>query len=123
MEFKNILENIPKDEDNLSLIKDLNKIDNILKNSFHNHYYNSSKQDKKIINKIKLYFYNYEYEEDLHQKQINKLVSFFGNKDKNLIPKSQFKPLLGPKKISLKGRVFTNNNIICNKNNKEKTNI
>ena len=120
MELKNFLQNSNTPDYNSSLQQELDKIDNLIDNRFHSRKDNSLNNDKKIINNIKLYFFNNEFdlEDDKHQKQINKLLSIIGKNLKNDNTKS-FKPLIKPKKVSLIGKIFVNNeenNSIINNN-------
>ena len=108
MDIKTLFEKSLNDEDNLTLQKELNKIDNLIETTFHSRYDNCLKQDEKKLNKIKLYYYNdeFESEDNLRQKSINKLSYIFCKNKKNKEIKSQFKPLTSPKQVSLKGKVF-----------------
>ena len=108
MEFQYFIQNSLIHDYNPSLQNELNKIDNLIENNFQNRCDNSNKKDKKFINKIKLYLYNNEFEDD-EQKQINKLLTILGKNYKQK-EKSQFKPLSKPKKVSLAGKIFINNN-------------
>ena len=119
MEFKNITKNSNMPNDDSSLQQELDKIDNIIDNNFHSRKDNSLNNDKKIINNIKLYFFHDDLNfEDKHQKQINKLLSIIGNNYKNN-HKQSFKPLKEPKKVSLIGKIFVNNEEINSNNNNE----
>ena len=108
MEFQDFIQNSLIHDYNPSLQNELNKIDNMIENNFQNRCDNSNKKDKKFINKIKLYLYNNEFEDD-EQKQINKLLTILGKNYKQK-GKSQFRPLSKPKKFSLAGKIFINNN-------------
>jgi hypothetical protein len=108
MEFQDFIQNSLIHDYNPSLQNELNKIDNLIENNFQNRCDNSNKKDKKFINKIKLYLYNNEFEDD-EQKQINKLLTILGKNYKQK-GKSQFRPLSKPKKVSLAGKIFINNN-------------
>ena len=102
-----------------SLQEELKQIDNIVESKFHNRVDNSINRDKKVINKIKLLFYNNEFElpDERHKKQqIDILLSVIGKNYKEEKFQTQFKPLVKPKKVSLKGKVLINNNIIINNN-------
>ena len=108
---------------NSSLKEELEKIDNLFEHNFHNRIDMTIDKEKKIIKKVKLYFYtqNFEFEEDRHQKQINKIISKIGkNYTKDAKKKLFFKPLLKTKKISMEHRVFYNEN---NKNVELKDNF
>ena len=111
MEFPDFIQNPLIQDYNPSLQNELNKIDNIIENNFHSRCDNSIKRDKKFINRIKLYLYKNEFEsdDDKNQKQINKLLAILGKNYEQKI-KSQFKPLSKPKKVSLVGKIFINNN-------------
>ena len=109
MEFQNLIKNSNIKDINSSLQEELKEIDKIIENStFKSRQDNSLTKDKKLINKIKLYFYQNEPNDDIQQKQINKLLSIIGKNYKN---ENQFKPLKKPKKISLIGKVFVNVNV------------
>ena len=102
-----------------SLQEELKQIDNIVESKFHNRVDNSINRDKKVINKIKLLFYNNDFElpDERHKKQqIDILLSVIGKNYKKEKFQTQFKPLVKPKKVSLKGKVLINNNIIINNN-------
>ena len=119
MEFKNTIQNsnIPNDDE--SLQQELDKIDNIIDTHFHSRKDNSLNNDKKIINNIKLYLFHDDLNfEDKHQKQINKLLSILGNNYKK-DHKQSFKPLKEPKKVSLIGKIFVNNEEINSNNNND----
>ena len=108
MEFQNLFKNSNINDINSSLQEELKEIDKILDNSkFKSRVDNSLTKDKKLINKIKLYFYQNDSSDDIHQKQINKLLSIIG---KNYMKENKFKPLKKPKKVSLFGKVFVNVN-------------
>ena len=108
MEFQNFIKNSNIKDINSSLQEELKEIDKILENStFKSRQDNSLTKDKKLINKIKLYFYKNDPNDDIQQKQINKLLSIIGKNYKN---ENQFKPLKKPKKVSLIGKVFVNVN-------------
>ena len=109
MEFQNLIKNSNIKDINSSLQEELKEIDKIIENStFKSRQDNSLTKDKKLINKIKLYFYQNEPNDDIQQKQINKLLSIIGKNYKN---ENQFKPLKKPKKVSLIGKVFVNVNV------------
>ena len=109
MEFQNLIKNSNIKDINSSLQEELKEIDKLLENStFKSRQDNSLTKDKKLINKIKLYFYQNEPNDDIQQKQINKLLSIIGKNYKN---ENQFKPLKKPKKVSLFGKVFINVNV------------
>ena len=109
MEFQNLIKNSNIKDINSSLQEELKEIDKLLENStFKSRQDNSLTKDKKLINKIKLYFYQNEPNDDIQQKQINKLLSIIG---KNYENENQFKPLKKPKKVSLFGKVFVNVNV------------
>ena len=64
-----------------SLQEELKQIDNIVESKFHNRVDNSINRDKKVINKIKLLFYNNEFElpDERHKKQqMDILLSVIG---------------------------------------------
>ena len=117
MEFQNFFKNSNIEDINSSLEKELKEMDKILENSsFKSRQDNSLSKDKRLINKIKLYFYQNDSSDDIHQKKINKLLSIIG---KNYKKESQFKPLKKPKMVSLIGKVFVNINVNENiENNK-----
>ena len=120
------LPNFNKNYYSPSFQNEINQIDNIIENiSFQSRNDNSLKKDNKIINSIKLYLYNNDFEtkEDIEQRRIKKLLSIWGKNNRKSI-KSQFKPLSKPKKVSLIGKVFINNsdNINYNNINKDKLN-
>ena len=124
MEFKNFIKNSNIQNDNPSLHQELDKIDNLIDTRFQSRKDNSLLNDKKIINNIKLYFFNdnFDLTNDKKQKQINKLLSIIGNYQKD--NKKCFKPLIEPKKVSLIGKIFVNNEEInSNINNNNKLNI
>ena len=109
MELKNYFQNSNIPDNNALLQKEINKIDNLIDTPFHSRKDNSLNKDRKIINNIKLYFFHNEFDlDDKHQKQINKLLSIIGKNLKNDKAKS-FKPLIKPKKVSLIGKIFVNN--------------
>ena len=117
MEFKNTIQNSNTPNDDESLQQELDKIDNIIDTQFHSRKDNSLNNDKKIINNIKLYLFHDDLNfEDKHQKQINKLLSILGNNYKKA-HKQSFKPLKEPKKVSLIGKIFVNNEEINSNNN------
>ena len=111
MEFENAIKNSYVANYNSSLQNEMIQIDNLIENiSFQSRNDNSQKRDDKILNSIKLYLYNNDFEtkEDIEQKKIKKLLSIIGNNYKKRI-KSQFKPLSKPKKVSLIGKIIINN--------------
>ena len=119
MEFKNTIQNSNTPNDDESLQQELDKIDNIIDTHFHSRKDNSLNNDKKIINNIKLYLFHDDLNfEDKHQKQINKLLSILGNNYKK-DHKQSFKPLKEPKKVSLIGKIFVNNEEINSNNNND----
>ena len=119
MEFKNTIQNSNTPNDDKSLQQELDKIDNIIDTHFHSRKDNSLNNDKKIINNIKLYLFHDDLNfEDKHQKQINKLLSILGNNYKK-DHKQSFKPLKEPKKVSLIGKIFVNNEEINSNNNND----
>ena len=121
MEFNNFIKNSNITKDNPSLQQELDKIDDLIDTRFQSRKDNSLKNDKKIINNIKLYFFhdNFDLANEKKQKQINKLLSIIGNYKKD--NKKCFKPLIEPKKVSLIGKIFVNNDEINSniKNNNE----
>ena len=109
MEFKNFIKNSNIPNDNPSLQQELDQIDNLIDTHFQSRKDNSLNNDKKIINNIKLYFFhdNFDLASDKKQKQVNKILSIIGNYEKD--KKKIFKPLIEPKKVSLIGKIFVNN--------------
>ena len=99
-------------------LKEINKLDNnIFEHNFHSRQDMTVTKEKKILNKVKLYFYahNFEFEEDNHQKQINKIISIINKNNTRNENKNIFKPLLKPKIISMERKIFYNeNNNIAN---------
>ena len=93
-------------------LKELSELDNLFEHKFQSRCDITPDQEKKIINKAKLNFYshNFEFEEDNKQKQINKLLSLIGKNCKKYSSNNIFKPLLKPKIISMKNKVFYNGN-------------
>ena len=115
--------NLELDMLNSSLREEFDKIDNLFEHNFRSRIDMTMDKEKKIIKKAKLYFYaqNFEFEEDRHQKQINKIISKIQKiHNKDAKKKLFFKPLLKLKKISMEHRVFYNEN---NKNVELKDNF
>ena len=73
MEFNNFIKNSNITKDNPSLQQELDKIDDLIDTRFQSRKDNSLKNDKKIINNIKLYFFhdNFDLANEKKQKQIN----------------------------------------------------
>ncbi len=108
MEFKNFIHNSNITKDNPSLQQKLDEIDNLIDTRFQSRKDNSLNNDKKIINNIKLYLFHDNFDLEIYkkQKQINKFLSIIGNYEKE---KKSFKPLKEPKRVSLIGKIFVNN--------------
>ena len=109
MEFKNFIHNSNITKDNPSLQQKLDEIDNLIDTRFQSRKDNSLNNDKKIINNIKLYLFHDNFDLEIYkkQRQTNKFLSIIGNYEKE--KKKSFKPLKEPKRVSLIGKIFVNN--------------